>query len=437
MSVTKTLARFGIETNTIPESALAVMRLSFLDWIAVSIAGKDEPVAKIVRDKVEAEGGNGEASIIGLTTRLPARAAAFSNGTTSHALDYDDTHFAYVGHPSAAVLPAALAVGEKLGASARATLEAGLIGVEGACRTGAWLGSGHYDHGFHQTATSGTFGATLAACRLMGLNVERTCHALGVAASLASGLKSQFGTMGKPMHAGLAAQNGVDAATFAASGFISRPDALECTQGFAATHAGEMNDDALSGLGETFLFETVQHKFHACCHGLHPTLNALIEARDRHGLTYEDVATLTTRVHPKFLKVCNIEAPTTGLEAKFSYRLTSAMVLLGHDTADLSTYTDELCRDKKLISLRDRVSVESDTDINHTAAHIVVKRPDGTAIEGHSDLTDPMTYEERKNKVLKKGSALLGADRAGRIWDNITHMDKANHSTSLSALTNS
>ena len=152
------------------------------------------------------------------------RAAALVNGAISHALDYDDTHFAHIGHPSVAVLPAALATAEAVDAPASAVLDALLLGAEASIRVGVALGRPHYDRGFHQTATSGAFGATVAAARVLGLNRETTRHALSLVSTRASGLKSQFGSMGKPYNAGLAAANGVEAAELARRGFLSCDD---------------------------------------------------------------------------------------------------------------------------------------------------------------------------------------------------------------------
>jgi 2-methylcitrate dehydratase PrpD len=214
-SLTEAIARFAVDTpgHALPESARHMARLSLLDWIAVAVAGSNEPVSKIVRQMALDEGGAPDASIVGENTRLPARAAAMVNGTASHALDYDDTNFVYIGHPSVAVIPAALAVAEKTGATDTAFIDAALIGMEVASRIGAWLGRSHYEAGFHQTATSGTFGAAMAVARILGLDQKRAQHALGLATTRASGLKSQFGTMGKPFHAGMAAANGVEVAT--------------------------------------------------------------------------------------------------------------------------------------------------------------------------------------------------------------------------------
>jgi 2-methylcitrate dehydratase PrpD len=427
MSFTGAIAEFAARSDAtgFPESARRVLRLSLLDWCAVARAGVDEPVSRIVRAMIEAEGGTPDATVIGSPGKCPARAVALANGATSHALDYDDTHFDYIGHPSVAIMPAALAVAEKVGASGREFLDAALIGVETACRVGAWLGSRHYLHGFHQTATSGCFGATAAVARLLRLDVERTRHALGLAATRASGLKSQFGTMGKPYNAGIAAANGVECATLASLGFVSRPDGLECEQGFAATHAGEQRDivAVLAGLGAMFRFETVQHKLHACCHGTHATLEALIAARTKYSPVVEDIESVAVFVSPHWLKVCDIPAPKTGLEAKFSYRLTSAMALAGYNTGALATFTDAICVDQKLVLLRDRVTAEGDPALNDTSARVRITMKSSAAIEEFCDLDRPLPIATRKTKVRAKASSLVGAVNAGAMWDAISNLD--------------
>ena len=199
----------AIPSEAIPASARAMARLSLYDWFAVTRAGANESVAKIVRGLVADEGGKEAASVAGLDKMVPARATALANGAASHALDYDDTHFAHVGHPSVAVVPAALAVAEEIDAPAPVALDALLIGAEASIRIGMVLGRRHYDRGFHQTATAGAFGATVAAARVMGLTRDETRNALSLVATRASGLKSQFGSMGKPFNAGVAAPIGV------------------------------------------------------------------------------------------------------------------------------------------------------------------------------------------------------------------------------------
>jgi 2-methylcitrate dehydratase PrpD len=219
-------------------------RFSLFDWLTVGRAGSDQPLVEIIRDFVAAEGGHPAASVIGLAGKVPARAAALANGTISHALDYDDTHFAHVGHPSVVVWPAALALAESNDQSSRAALEAFVIGAEASIRIGIVLGRPHYERGFHQTATAGAFGATIAAARLLGLSRAATRQALSLVSTRASGLKSQFGSMGKPFNAGFAAANGVEAALLAQRGFVSCKDGVGGSQGFIDAHPGAPRSEA-------------------------------------------------------------------------------------------------------------------------------------------------------------------------------------------------
>ncbi len=392
--------------------ALSMMRLSLFDWAACGIAGRDEPVARILRTMVLGEGGAGEAALIG-GGRAPARGAALVNGAASHALDYDDTYFGHIGHPSVAVVPAALAVAEKTGAAGAEFLDACLAGAELSIRVGMWLGRAHYQAGFHQTATAGAFGAAAAAGRLLGLDPGRMAHALGLCATRAAGLKSQFGTMGKPYNAGVAAAAGVEVALLAAAGFVANPEALETAQGFGPTHAGQGDAAALDGLGREWRFETVSHKFHACCHGTHAALEALAALRDRTagGDAVEAVEIVT---HPRWLSVCNIAEPATGLQAKFSYRLTAAMALAGVDTGAMASFTDAACRDPRLVALRDRVRVVADEALPETAARVLM-RAGGRTLDAAHDLDAPIALQDRAAKLNRKAAALLGETRAGRL----------------------
>jgi 2-methylcitrate dehydratase PrpD len=167
------------------------------------------------------------------------------------------------------------------------------------------LGPRHYDRGFHQTATAGAFGAAVAAARVMGLTRDETRNALSLVATRASGLKSQFGSMGKPFNAGAAASNGVEAAQLAKRGFVSCDDGVGGAQGFIDAHVDEVFEDAAwaSPPPKTFLFEDVKHKLHACCHGLHATIEALRQAQRTDALDPSAVSRVDVRVNPRWLKV--------------------------------------------------------------------------------------------------------------------------------------
>ena len=426
-SITAEIARFAAETRagSLPASARHVMCLSLADWASVAIAGRNEPVASTVRALVESEAGTQEATVVGSSARLPARAAALANGTTSHALDYDDTHFIHIGHTSVVVVSAALALAEKTRASGAAFLDACLIGVESACRIGDWLGRSHYRGGFHQTATSGAFGAAAASARLLGLDAKTTRHALGIVSTRASGLKSQFGTMGKPFNAGIAAANGVEAALLASGGFVSRPDGIECVQGFADTHAGAMGDPAgaLEGLGARFVFESVQHKYHACCHGLHASLEAIASLRDSDPVDPANIERVVITANPGWLKVCNIAEPRTGLEAKFSYRLTAAMALSGIDTGALETFNETLCHEPALVALRDRVEVETDETLTDTQSRVGITLKSGESRAEDHDLERPLPAQLREDKIRRKSAVLLGEAASESLWQSVSALD--------------
>ena len=380
-------------------AALDVMRLSLADWLAVGLAGTAEPVARITRDLAISEAGAGQATLFG-GGRVPARAAALVNGATSHALDYDDTHFAHIGHPSVAVIPAALALCEVQSCD---LLRAALAGCEASVRFGLAFGRAHYQTGFHQTATAGAFGATVAAGQVLGLSQDRMRHALGLAATRASGLKAQFGTMGKPYNAGIAASNGVECALLAARGMESNPEAVFGPLGFCDTHHCDGQVSENTG----FLMTQVSHKFHACCHGLHATLEALelLKPVDPAQIRRIEIAT-----HPRWMSVCNQPSPTTGLGAKFSYRMVTALSLSGHSTAALDSYSDALCADPALIALRDKVHVTAQDGLSETAANV---RIDGA--EARFDLAAPLSLAQRTDKMRTKIAALMGG-QADAVW---------------------
>ena len=415
----------ALTPDVLPEKARRMARLSLADWATVALAGADEPLANILRDYVLSEGGRAQASVVGAGTKVPARAAALANGSISHALDYDDTHFAHVGHLSVGVLPAALAVGEEVGAKAADVVDAFLVGAEAAIRVGVMLGRAHYEKGFHQTSTAGAFGATVAAGRLYGLSGEQLRHALSLVATRASGLKSQFGTMGKPFNAGVSASNGVEAAALASRGFRSCDDGLTGPQGFSETHEAAVPD--LSAWDApppgTFLFEANTYKLHACCHGTHAMIEALLGAR-RTGHDLGRADAIEVVVTPRWLRVCDVKAPRTGLEIKFSYVWLAAMVASGISTSDSASYTDARASDSDLAALASRVDVSGDDGVADTATTVRLRQADGGVAEFHHDLLDPVPVDALERRLRAKTEGLLGRNETAAIWDLVDSLDR-------------
>ena len=393
-------------------------KMSMIDWCGVAYAAKEEPVSKIVTKLINEEQTKGLSRLISNGKEVSAKSAAFVNGTIGHALDYDDTHFLFTGHPTASAFPTALALGEELGSSIDEIMLAYMCGVEISTRLGHILGYSHYNKGFHQTATSGAFGATLVASKLLKLDAKQIENALGIVSTRASGLKSQFGTMGKPFHAGSAASNGIEAAKLSKLGFVSCENGIECNQGFLKTHAWDetMPEAAINGLGQDFLFPEIKYKFHACCHGLHAFLEALDELKTKNNFNPDSIEKISIQTQPSWLQVCNIDSPKTGLEAKFSYRLTAAMSLHGVDTGRLDSYNDEICFNEKIVETRDKVEVIPNDKMTNTEALIELK--DGTEIYKNShDLNNKIENELLQKKILTKSSSLLSDKLSNEIFD--------------------
>lgn len=392
-------------TGTPSRDALDVMQLSVIDWIACGIAGQTEPVARVLATLLDEEGGAAQSTCFGGAKR-PARAAALYNGTVSHALDYDDTHFAHIGHISVGVLPAALAMAERNDATVGQFIRAGLAGCEGAVRMGLALGRDHYQIGFHQTATAGAFGATLAATLLNSVDPTEQAHALGLASTRASGLKSQFGTMGKPFNAGIAASTGVEAALLAGSGMVSDPDGWDGPGGFIATHHGHGGEQP-----DGFLMPQVSHKFHACCHGLHAALDAFAAIKKTEA---EDITQIAVVTHPRWMSVCNKPDPRTGLEAKFSYKAVLAFAALDYPTAALETFEDALVQRADVQVLMARVAVTEDAALFEMQARVTVTTA-GEAATSFRDLNAPQPLKARQARIMAKANALIGSARTAQI----------------------
>ncbi len=386
----------------IPAQTMGIARLSLLDWIMCGRAGVAEPVSGILRAMAAAEGGAPQSSVFG-SARAPARMAALVNGATSHALDYDDTHFAHVGHLSVGIYSAALAVGETAGASAADICAAFAIGGEAAIRIGLLLGRAHYERGFHQTATAGAFGATIAAGRLLGLDRCQMRTAIGLCATRATGLRCHFGTMGKPYNAGVAAAVGVECAQLALAGMTASDDGLLGPNGYVATHTDAPGDELAMPSG-AWLLDDMKYKLHACCHGTH----AMIEALKATGAALTNVAQIHLRTNPRWLTVCDIKTPRTGVEVKFSYAWLAGMALRGDATGNDRTFTDALAADPQLAEFAARVTVTGDAGLTDTQAAGDITTVDGGTLPFALDLAAPIPLDALKRSLRSKAETLLG-----------------------------
>jgi 2-methylcitrate dehydratase PrpD len=391
-------------------------------------------------DEMAEAGGSPQASVIGRSARLPVLSAALINGSAAHALDYDDVNMAMPGHPSVAILPGLLALAELKGSSGREVATAFVAGYEIACRIGAALQPGHYNLGFHSTGTVGTFGAAAACARLLGLGAEATAMALGIAGTQAAGLKSQFGTMCKPFHAGKAAQNGLLAARLAQRGFSSRIDIVECIQGFALTHGPDFAPEAALATPEAgFHLLANLFKYHAACYFTHAPIECARRLREELRLTPEAIAGITVRIDASCDRVCNIPVPVDGLQSKFSLRQTVAMALAGVDTANLGAYSAENTRDAVRVRLRERVRFDWQHNWPQTLCELELELLDGRRLSARHDAGIPAAnIADQGMRLAAKFDALvapvLGAPRARELREMISDLDNVADIRSLARL---
>jgi 2-methylcitrate dehydratase PrpD len=410
--LTKTLAAqaSAVTYDDLPEPVRALARQCVLDYYGVALAGADDPLVDILLAELTEAGGATQASVTGHKARLPSLSAALVNGAAGHALDYDDVNLAMPGHPSVAILPGLLALAEQRRSSGREVVTAFVAGYETACRIGSALRPGHYDRGFHATGTVGCLGAAAACARLLGLDAEATARAFGIAGTQAAGLKSQFGTMCKPFHAGKASQNGLLAARLAARGFSSRPDLVECEQGFALTHGPDFRPEtALADPPNGFHIFGNLFKYHAACYLTHGPIECARTLREQHGVKPEEVARLTLALDRSCDRVCNIPAPTDGLEAKFSLRQTVAMALSGVDTASLAAYSAATATDPGLVRLRDKLALDFHDNWPQAAAELEVTLTDGRILRASHDAGIPSgDIAAQGERLALKFDALAG-----------------------------
>ena len=420
----------NLRYEDIPEPARALARQCILDYFGVAIAGADDPLVRIVLDEMVEAGGAPQACVIGHAARLQALSAALVNGAAAHALDYDDVNMAMPGHPSVAILPGLLALAELTGASGREVISAFVAGYETACRIGVALQPGHYNLGFHSTGTVGSFGAAAACARLLGLQTMGTATALGIAGTQAAGLKSQFGTMCKPFHAGRAAQSGLLAARLAARGFTSRTDLVECVQGFALTHGPDFSPEAARATPQAglHLFANL-FKYHAACYLTHAPIECARRLRDEHRLKPADIAAITLRLDASCERVCNIPAPVDGLQSKFSLRQTVAMALAGFDTASLTAYSVENALDPVLVRLREQVKLDWQEAWPQTLSELELVLADGRRLTARHDAGIPAAdIGEQGERLAQKFDALVepvfGSARTRELREAIADLDR-------------
>ena len=424
------ITRFVVGT-AISEEARQRAAMAFVDTCGVMLAGSAEPAARIAQS-MAAEEGVGQCLVVGTSIATSPMLAAFANGVAAHALDYDDMCFVSLAHPSCVLVPALLAAGELTHAQPRALLDAYVVGFEVECRLGIVMNPRHYhQRGWHCTSSIGTLGAAAAVARVLGLDAHATRQALGIAASSACGLKENMGSMVKPLHAGMAARNGVTAAQLATRGFTASPHALDGPQGYLVAMDSEHRslDAAVADLGTRWeIVETgVTVKLYPSCAATHPPLDALTGIVRRERFTADQVAAIDVEVDSMTPRLLIHPNPSTGLEAKFSMPFCAAAAVV-FPRIGIDTFTPESIGHPEVQALMPRVSLRAnaafDTAAPLSQARVTVRLRDGREwsqqADGARGYPGRLTEEELSAKFEDCAVRAMDRSDAKKAWHTLT-----------------
>jgi 2-methylcitrate dehydratase PrpD len=425
-SVSAALAAFasGVRAEHLPDDIVHQAVRCLVDWLGCTIAGSATPESGRVRAAIRAMDPDGSraAGIVGTRERSSAGQAALANGIAAHVLDFDDTFNPdrTTIHGSAPLWPAIAAAGELTPVSGTLAVEAFVAGFEVQTRVAIAAGPGHYDVGWHVTGTVGHIGAAVATARLLGLSPEQTLAALGTGATQSAGMKVVYGSMGKSLHAGKAAMDGLLSGFLARDGFTSATEPIEGHRGFLHLFSPDPSPErAIEGLGDVWYLPRDGFKPYACGSLTHPPAQALLELRSEHGLTAADVASIDAYVHDYVKTTTGLAEPRTGLEGKFSIYHVLA-VALADGAAFLDQFSDERVADPELARLRERVHVYTDPTQNKDAARVVVSLCDGRTLErrvAHNLGTpdNPMSDQQLEDKFTALAAPVLGHGRTEQL----------------------
>ncbi|ARP85412.1 MmgE/PrpD family protein [Bordetella genomosp. 9] len=411
---------------------------TFMNWLGCAVGASRHEAALAALRAVQALQPSAQATILGRGERVDIASAALINGITSHTFDFDDTHLKTIIHPAGPVCSAVLALAELTGASGRQIIDAVVLGIDVSCRVGNMLYPHHYDRGWHITGTTGGLGAAAACARLLGLSVDQTQMALGIAASQPVGLREQFGTMTKPFHPGGAAKAGLMAALLAREGFTSSKRAIEAPRGFAQVVSTKFDwNEITDQLGKRFEISFNAYKPFACGIVIHPSIDACVQLRAK-GVTPENLARIDLRVHSLVLELTGKKEPVDGLEGKFSvYHGCAAGLIFGRASED--EYADDIVNRPDVVDVRRKVVATVDDAIDEASVDAVATLKDGSKVHifvehAIGSLQRPMSDADLEAKFSGMSDPILGADQTRKLIDACWQLAKAADVRGLAAL---
>lgn len=420
MGLTDEIVHFVVKTRMkgIPPEVVRLAQGYVLDGLGVSLAGSTEKSSRLIQAQIRQAGGKPQSTLLGTGLSAPAPQAALANGVAGHAMDYDDTQlstskeavYGLLTHPTTPVLAAVLAIGEVEKITGQELLLAYILGVEVECRIADAINPRHYQSGFHSTATMGGLGAAMAVGKILHLREEALLRTLGIAASMAAGLRENFGTMTKPLHAGRAAENGVTAALLAQAGFTSATNILEARRGFFNAMAGGYDESKIAGrLGRPYFMQKpgISIKPYPSGSLSHPAQDLILELVNEHDLHAREIDSIDVGTNSNVPNALIYPMPKTALEGKFSIPFCMAIAVLERK-AGIAQFTDRKVREPKLVEMMKRVTLYVDDELealgyDQVRSRIRIKLKDGRVIEGRADVArghpeKPMRWGELGEK---------------------------------------
>lgn len=437
MNAMERLVNFVVQTRyeSIPLPVIDKAKEGVLDFLGCVLTGSQHPAGRKIAEYVQSQGGTGEATVIGMGFKTTPSLAALAIGAMAHADDFDDISFSVPGHPTVPVLPAVFCLGEKRGISGRDLLTAYIIGFEVECKVGRSLAPHLYQKGWHATSVLGYLGAAAASGWIMKLEEEKILHSLGMACSMASGLRANLGTMTKPLHVGLAAQHGIVAASLAEKGLTASPQALEGKGGFFPVFTGEWDmSSGIDLLGDPFDFLSpgITFKQYPSCAETHPALDGVIGLMNEYPIDPGQIAFIDCTVTPMDRDVLIYHRPENATEGKFSLEFCVAIGILER-RASLSQFVDEKVKDSKIIEIMEKVRMETDPSLSpdgYTGAATIVslKLKDGRTLtrrvdQPKGDPENPLSKDELLDKFKICASLALDGKSIERVIENVLSLE--------------
>jgi 2-methylcitrate dehydratase PrpD len=427
---------FDTDHEALSAETLAMARLCFLDWLGSVYAGKGTRPAMAMLLVAKSLGGNPEATLLPDGSRSSVYMAALVNAAASHAVEMDDVHKASILHPAAPVIPAALAMAEREGASGREFLSAIVVGYEVAIRIGEAMGPSHYRF-WHTTGTCGIFGAAAAAAKILGLSKPEVRMALGSAGTQAAGLWEFLsdGAMSKQLHPAKAAADGLLATLLAEEGFTAATRIFEGERGFCRAMAEACDLSRLTqGLGgEPPRILSTSFKAHAACYHIHSAIDAVLEIRRKLSMGASGIESVRIALYPAALDLLEKVEPKDPYAAKFNIPFCVGTALV-YGQVGLSAFTGDRLGDPKIQEIVQRISLVRDAELGkvYPGRWPAIAEVTTRAGQTHAaridypkgDPKNPMTQEDLVAKFHNLATPALTEDQRKRTVDACLQLEQ-------------